>query len=51
MAVVALGGFVVEASALGTLFVFAGDWALGDYVVGGLALEAALPLVTPRFIG
>ena len=47
----ALGSFVVDTSTFGTLFVFALDWALGYYVVGGLALEAALSLVTPRFIG
>ena len=47
----AFGGLVVDASTFGALFVSAWDWALGDYVIGGLALEAALPLVTPRFIG
>ena len=47
----ALGSFVVAASTFGALLVFAGDWALGDYVVGGSALEAALSLVAPRFVG
>ena len=47
----ALGSFVVDTSTFGALFVFAWDWTFGDYVVGGLALEAALPLVAPRFIG
>ena len=47
----ALGSFVVDASTFGALLVFAGDWALGYDVVGGFALEAALPLVTPGFIG
>ena len=47
----ALGSFMVDTSTVGALFVFAGDWALSDYVVGGLAFEAALPLVAPRFIG
>ena len=47
----ALGSFVVDTSTFGALFVFAGDWALSYDVVGGFALEAALSLVTPRFIG
>ena len=50
-AVAALSGFMVNASASGAFLVFAWDWALGDYVVGGPALEAALPLLTPGFIG
>ena len=45
------GSLVVKTSTLGALLVFAGDWALGHYVVGGPALEAALPFVTPGFIG
>ena len=47
----ALSGFVVEASTFGALLVFAWGWALGYHVVGGSTLEAALPLLTPRFIG
>ena len=40
-----------DASAFGELLVFAGCWALGHCVIGRLAPEAALPLLTPRFIG
>ena len=47
----ASGSLVVETSTLGAFFVFAGHWALGYDVVGGPTLEAALPLLTPRFIG
>ena len=49
--VAAFGGFVVNTSTLGTLFVLAGDWTLRDHVVGGPTLEAALPLLTSRFVG
>ena len=40
-----------NASAFDALLVFVSCWALGYGVVGGLAPEAALPLLTPRFIG
>ena len=49
--VAALSGFMINASAFGALLVFARDWALGYHMVSGPALEAALPLLTPRFIG
>ena len=49
--VAALGSLVVDTSTFGTLFVFVGDRALRHHVVGGPALEAALPLLTPGFIG
>ena len=50
-AVVALSGFVVNTSTFGALLVFAGGWTLGYNVVSGFALEATLPLLTPRFLG
>ena len=51
MTVAALSGFMVNAPAFSAFLVFAWDWALGDYVFGGLAFEAALSLLTPGFIG
>ena len=51
MAVAAFGGLVVDTSTFGALFVSAWDWTLGHDVIRGLALEAALPFVTPGFVG
>ena len=47
----ALSAFVGNTPTFGALLVFAGDWALGHNVIGGFALEAVLPLLTPGFVG